>query len=300
MLSLSFLREEYQEWLENRHYMVLSSCNNLTYEVKHFAVLLSKRGNSAYVKKTLERFNKLYHRIKKITFFDTKNHHPQYTPALWITLTYDPKLCTITEAWQNIGKEFNRFKSAIQRKYGKASFLRVFEASKNGYPHIHCITVFQDMLFQAFRQYSRKTHRYTWRIQEKRTFEKYWHSLIDVQAVNSLNAPMKYLKKYLTKSINAQKATQNALNTLALTWKFHKRSFAIGNDLITALRNSNIPLRKHEKQVDLFGNTVEHISYHFVGVVPEFILGEKLTEFEELDEEQIQAVEDYLEEHKKT
>jgi hypothetical protein len=39
----------------------------------------------------------------------------------------------------------------IRSHFGKVSCCRVFESFDNGYPHIHCILLFQEYSFSVFR-----------------------------------------------------------------------------------------------------------------------------------------------------
>jgi hypothetical protein len=64
--------------------------------------------------------------------------------------------------------------------------------------------------------------------------------------MNSLTGGFAYLKKYLLKGIDIEKADSKGLKTLALCWVFRKRAFSVSvqfrkalSDLITYLHNSN-------------------------------------------------------------
>ena len=70
------------------------------------------------------------------------------THCLFLTLTYDTKLDDRDTARQTIYIEYNRAVTRLRRKYGQISILRVWEASKKGYPHIHAILLFHDSKFK--------------------------------------------------------------------------------------------------------------------------------------------------------
>lgn len=110
-------------------------------------------------------------------FFEAKDFSPEkkvYSSALWVTLTYDTKLSSRIEAWEGqIGSAFNRFISALRRKYGKISVLRTWEASEKGYPHVHAILLFHDAQFSVFPHFSMKQGTFSFRIYEKGEISSY-------------------------------------------------------------------------------------------------------------------------------
>ena len=92
------------------------------------------------------------HKAEKLEFFNPKDrNNEKNTSALWVTLTYDTKLCSYKEAWEQIGIEFNNFMAYVRSNFGKVSCCRVFESFENGYPHIHCILLFQEYTFSVFK-----------------------------------------------------------------------------------------------------------------------------------------------------
>jgi len=134
--------------------------------------------------------------------------------------------------------------SNIRRHFGKVSCCRVFESFENGYPHIHCILLFSEYSFSVFRDTKGQ-----FRVHEKDLIAQGWHSNVDVKAMNSLAGGFSYLKKYLLKGIDFEKADSKGKKTSALCWIFRKRAFSVSgsfrkalSDLITHLHNSNKPL----------------------------------------------------------
>ena len=121
-----------------------------------------------------------------------------------------------------IGVEMNRFLSFIRKKFGKLSCCRVFESFEKGYPHIHCILLFENTWFRVFRD--RKAQ---FRIFEKKSFEDGWHSNIDIKSMSSLASSFSYLKKYLLKSIDYKRTDSKALKILALCWYFKNLAFSV-------------------------------------------------------------------------
>ena len=136
--SIDYIVEVFKEWASEATYMILSKLNLDKLKNEVFAVKCAKRGNDVYKSRVKTRFSGLVGRTHDLVFFIPKDRTLQkQTSALWVTLTYDTKLCSYQKAWEQIGIEFNAFMSHIRRNFGKVSCCRVFESFENGYPHIH-------------------------------------------------------------------------------------------------------------------------------------------------------------------
>lgn len=113
--------------------------------------------------------------------------------------------------------------------------------------------------------------------------------------MSSLVGGFSYLKKYLLKSIDFEKADSKALKTLALCWHFRKRAFSVNGSfrkLLSILING---LRKVIHQVTLLGEVITE-KYLFLGFVSGEILGlRKNIWFVKLDSEQVVDAQEYLE-----
>jgi len=175
-----------------------------------------------------------------------------------VTLTYDTKLCDRVSAWDNISKEWNRYISAIRKKFGKVHVFRVWESSKKGYPHIHALMLFDTVSFDVFEHWNKKKLKSQFRIQQKSQFSKSWHSNVDVLAVNSIRGSIGYLLKYLRKVHSGQLSNDWALANM---WVFRKRSYSLSGDFLKALKSIRLDsTHLHNSnqvpkiQTDLFGN----------------------------------------------
>ena len=211
-------------------------------EYEYVAVKCAKQGNDVYVSRVDRRLYGLGFHVPNVDFDFEKN---RYTNILFITLTYDTKLCSFDEAWMNIGKEFNRWKANIRKKLGDFSVFRCFEAFENGHPHIHLIAVFKEQYFKVFNSYEQgkdvKMHK-VWLVKEKEFFEPYWHSWTKIKAVYNLKVGLNYLKKYIMKCAEYQHDDHKGKITLAMCWVFRKKAFYVSgqfrkalSDLITVL-----------------------------------------------------------------
>ena len=129
--------------------------------------------------------------------------------------------------------------------------------------------VFHEHMFKiAFGQ--QKKSRSIFRIEEKGEFEKSYHSFVGVQAVRKLREGIRYITKYLTKSINE---TETQILTLALCWHFKKRSFAVSGDLYKLLITT-ITKQKHRiYQITLYGKKINNVVWFFIGIFPPSKLG---------------------------
>ena len=141
-LDFQELKEFYQKWRDFVEYIVLqkqTENQRIKGEVdkETFAVKCSKRSNDVYFWRVGKRL-KSFQSLKSISFFDPHSNIKQ-SNVLFVTLTYDTKRSTIQNAWETIGKDFNKWIRNLRKKYGHISHLRCWEVSKKGYPHTHAL-----------------------------------------------------------------------------------------------------------------------------------------------------------------
>jgi len=234
-----------------------------TTEVKSDVLMKSaKRGNEKYRHKVQKRLNNLIDLVEG--YHGNDDFRPEdKTNALLVTLTCDiSKFNSIGKAWEQIGKDWNSYITALREKYGKISYVRVFEAYKNSFPHIHAMLVFHDKEFETWEQIYNKdgeTKRRT-RIDEKSEFE-HWHSFVDVEGCRHLGKSLNYVLKYIFKSADTDKHTF----TQAIQWLFRKRSYAISRDFEQWLSDL-IQIRSNSKSLGCkFG--ILDISWEFKGSI---------------------------------
>jgi len=203
---------------------------------------MRKRGNDVYNYRVKQRFDEIeqlgeYYGDERL--FDINEPNPQ-TNCLFVTFTYDTKLTDRESAWDKISIDYNRAISRLRRKFGKISVLRVWESSKKGYPHVHAIMLFQEKKFDVFEYWNRGATKSTFRIQQKKEFDKVWHSNIDVIAVSSVKGILKYISKYLRKVHSGESKYDT---TLANMWIHRKQSFAISGNFTDQLRSVRLDSR---------------------------------------------------------
>ena len=260
----------YLDWVSYPEYMVFQGEHVHTGEKRWKAVKASKRGNDVYNWRLGKRLNWV-DELPNLTFFGWKDRSRRHkTRALFVTLTYAREDLRVDEAWELVGEDYNRWVSRIKKRFGTVRIIRVWEAQRDGFPHVHAILVFEDHEFEAFH------YNGVWRAQDKRSLE--WeHGFTDVEALASLRGGIRYVLKYLTKlhQIGIDGSQQNdkiaydsplsglpsraSITTLSLMWIFRKRAFSVSGgllDLITRLRNSNQIASKRVIQVDFEGEAV--------------------------------------------
>jgi len=250
--------------------MILTKWNKQKWKNDVFAVKCAKRGNDVYVSRVKSRFRGLEKHSEDILFFNPKDRGSKKTQALFVTLTYDSKLCQYGQAWEQIGTQFNSFMSYVRSKFGQVSSCRVFEAFDNGHPHIHCILLFKGHSFSVFRDGKGQ-----FRVHEKDVIAEGWHSNVDVKAMSSVSGGLKYLKKYLLKGVDSETADRKGLKTLTLCWAYRKRAFSVSGqfrksltDLITDLHNSN----NKTIQITLLGKKISEERYFLLGFMSATLL----------------------------
>lgn len=242
--TMEYARNRYIPWVKQTEYVVVKrDTPNEPTEFKAFKA--SKRGNDVYAKRVQERWNRLYD-LPEIEWFEYKDRSSNHkTRALFISLTYDESGLSVPDAWEYCTPDYNRFMARIRRKYGQCYGVRVIEAHKNGYPHIHVVLIFAKKWFNTFF-YNGK-----WRVTEKRLgLEDCWkYGFSDIQGLSGFHGAVSYLGKYLMKNssvdLESDFIAENSpsITTLSLLWIYRKRGFSISgkqlNDLICDMHNSN-------------------------------------------------------------
>ncbi len=264
-ISNTELIQIFNKWRYQKEYFVLWEIG----KSKGKAYLCSKRGNDVYnyqINQKFKEIEKLAHFYGDSKLFDINQANPQ-TNCLFVTLTYDTKLKSRDEAWNEIGIEYNRWVSGIKRKFGGCAIIRAFESFKNGYPHIHAIILFDDYQFDVFEHWNKQGTKSSFRIKQMNQFDMRWHSHVDVTAVHTIKGAVGYLTKYLKKAYD--KDSKYEL-TLAMLWIYHKQAFAISGKFYEKLKEIRLDTRSLSNsnkltQIDLDGQAVRP-DLKFIGI----------------------------------
>lgn len=243
--------QQYSDWVSNHQYMIFEQ-KKFRSLVRQIASLVPKRGNSKYawqIRKRWHEFSFPFEYQQKLYAENDNlaNSNETMTNILFVSLTWDPKICDWKTAWDTkISHDWNLFVARLRRKYGKTLTARVYESTEKGVPHIHCILYFPNYQFPTFLKWSNKKRRHIWRIPfpEVEKLRKMWHSFIDIQGMVNLADGLKYLGKYLTKGTDLESGDTSGkgLITLANTWAFRKRAFSLGKKFKEAIYEKYVSL----------------------------------------------------------
>ena len=153
-LNFEELKEFYRNWRDYDEYVVLQKQsdnmrNKGEVEKETIAFKCAKRGNDVYWWRVGKRL-KFLHNLKDRTLFDPHGN-VKLSNILFVTLTCDTKQFMIQEVWETIGLDFNNWIRNLRKKYGRISYLRCWEPSKRGYPHVHILMIVHDSSSRLLR-----------------------------------------------------------------------------------------------------------------------------------------------------
>lgn len=274
-ISLDEVPKIFDVWCHDDEGIVLCKRDDLdaldyikddNFNIKLIGVKAAKRGNDVYRWRLNTRLQDLMTVARRHDdeLFDINSDDPK-TRCVFVTLTWDAKLCGISEAWgKRVSPDYNRWISNIRKKYGKVDVFRTWESFESGYPHVHAVLLFAEKEFSVFKDKS--DH---FRIRDKREFEQSWHSYVDVEAVESFSKRVSYLVKYLTKAHTLKEPKH--VKTLSMMWLYGKRSFGLSGDFANAVNNYRLEYALHNSNrrlpMNVFGERVKSLSkYTFVGI----------------------------------
>lgn len=284
--NISGITRAFEFWKNYHEYILLMGRNLLTDEEQFVGVKASKRGNDVFTRR-LDRELGFLGNLEGIQLFSLEDFEKNsYMPTnlLWITLTFNPHLCSMKEAWQKIGHYWNLWITNLRNKYGRILYLQMPEAFPDpsgaayGYCHIHTVLLFMDHSFNTFPSWEKGREGkggWVFRILERDEVKKQgkWMAHVDIKAIQSGRALGGYLRKH-TKNVHGGD-DPGALVTQSLLWLHRKKTYSMSsgfrdafNDLISSLHNS-----KTSKQIDLMGEPVIEWVWSFHGVAAAQDLG---------------------------
>ena len=222
-VSIEEIDQEYNDWLKELTYVIIHGFNMTTGEQIYAFIKGVKRGDQDYSDQIQRKFYNLRrNNVKDTIFFNKKQRENIEGNAVLVTLEYDANKNLLSEAWENNGKDWNRFLTNVKNKfknYGKISQIRVFESHESGFPHIHAILIFKDIKFKGKRMWSIPQNRWINRVWGSQwyTLRSCWkHGFSDFELIDSYRGGLKYLSKYLEKSTNYKLAGNKGKQTIIL------------------------------------------------------------------------------------
>jgi len=236
--ALELMKEVFQFWQNYAEYMLLKGENVVNGEKLFLAVKCSKRGNDVFARR-LERKLGFFKAVKGVKLFDPKDFGADRsvkTNLLWVTLTYDSKMCSLDEAWKNCMAEYNKFITNLRNRYGKIDVLRFIQPFPDdtgeayGYPHFHVVLLFREAQFSVFPHLEEAENgalQLRYRIQERQEVKAQgkWHSFVDVLALSSTGAVVNYCRKYAQNVCYG--SSDKAVLTSGILWLYRKQTFSM-------------------------------------------------------------------------
>jgi hypothetical protein len=136
-------------------------------------------------------------RVWVVSRYIAKHHRRSQssTNVVFLTLTYDPKRYSVTEAWRSVRNRINRVFRWFRRHYGLKVGLAVLETHENLYPHVHMVLLLEREVevfeYRGLLRFHEKKPRW------ERALAR--EGFIDAQAPRSAREISRYLSKYLNK-----------------------------------------------------------------------------------------------------
>lgn len=279
---LSTLMEAHRFWSNHAEYLHLE--NRKTGE--NVYVKCSKRGNDVYnwrLENSLSFLRDLKNfEVFSLDSFKTSSILKLDKVLIWRTLTFDSKLTSLDEAWNNSSENFERWITRIKRRYGEENvsyiaFIQPFPGNglARGYPHYHVLLLIENNNFHVYRDMEDEggVLKMVYRLvkEEEQELDRVgdWHSPVqDTKVLRNgahvYNYCFKYIQNVVTGSCWSESedpskpgAYEKSSITNSILWLKRKRAFTMSGDfresysrLIRALHNSK------PKQVDLDGEIV--------------------------------------------
>ena len=255
----------YVKWKDTTEYLLLRGVViEPEFDYLYTFIKASKRGNDVY-KDLVEKKLKPLKDLNNIEFFNEHSVNKK-TRLLFLTLTYDTKLCNNKIAWFNIAKEYHLFLSNLLKQFGKIECFRAWESTNNFYPHIHVAILFKEYEFPVITHKDRddKTrYRIPYSLKEK--ISKYWHSNVDIQALKSTGDCFRELTKYITKDLSSKKGDK----TNSQIWIRRKQAYSVSRGFIEAVSGYSIDVKEPDN-LDLIRNMCncnsKVINWEFLGI----------------------------------
>jgi hypothetical protein len=283
--DVDFMMDVYKSWVTSPEALLLQGTHTETGEKRLIGLKCSKRGNDVFNKRLDAKLAFLSDlKSEGFEFFDSADFTVDkkvFSSALWVTLTFDSKICSLDDAWRRIEDDWNSWITNLRNRYGKImalKFIQAFPGKKQGkrgsafaYPHIHAVLLFKEAKFSVFPEIvekkdaddNRKGVSLRYRIHEKDDFvsQGKYHSNVDVQALRTFKSISNYCRKYGQGTYNVindeGSVNDEALINCTMGFFYHKQSYSASralqselSDLITHMRLSKSVNPKFQSRLD--------------------------------------------------
>lgn len=319
-MNVESLVREFDAWMSKKSWILIQNKDDPT---EYKVIPAVKRGDEIYSRRTLRKLLG----VKDWAIAQQKEHffkqvgRKQYTRACMGSLQVKKNGLFMWGYWEEyvskrgkykglvvrkrrgIGDLFNKFITKMRQHYGKISYVRVWEAHKSGFPHIHVLLIFEDTWFEVYKKrvWNKKKQCYQWvwlfsgrkwktynrstKKWEMRTdgrwwwdhpFKRLWNpskgkgiredpwDMSDWKGVYDLAGAIGYQVKYLSKLLTHR--TQHAMKNLALQWVYGTRAYSVSKnllDMLSCLNNSKIYQSKLDGSED---EELEEKSWEVIGI----------------------------------
>jgi hypothetical protein len=233
-----------EEWnfsnvgLDSKYYNLVMMIKNrflgyINYQNAHPTTLHGHRGNEPMDWQIFNRYQS-NRNIRRLSNALSKSPDK----GVFLTLTIDPKIMTLQEAWENIAQNWHRFlaRLRVETGYKRLYYIWVLEAQSNGYPHIHALFLGMDYLYWG-------GNREAWAMDDShsKNLKHFWGIgsiyINRTKEGEGIENPVSYLMKYIRKTWNPKDKDEDdkALLTKSMLWYFNKRAWNTSRGLIDRL-----------------------------------------------------------------
>jgi hypothetical protein len=288
--DVDFMQEVYLKWVSSPEALILKGTNTSTGEERMIGVKCSKRGNDVFNKRLDGKLSFLESlKSEGFELFDSADFtldKKVFSSALWVTLTFDSKLCSMDEAWKRIEDDWNSWITNLRNRYGQImalKFIQAFPGKKQGkrgeafaYPHIHAVLLFKEAKFSVYPQLVEKNEvdekvnhevslRYRINEKDELVSQGKYHSNVDVQALRTFKSISNYCRKYGQGTYNVinddGEVNDEALINCTMGFFYHKQSYSASralqgelSDLIMQMRLSKSSNPRFQARLDGSGS----------------------------------------------
>jgi len=236
--NIPVITEAFKVWRDHAEFALVKGVHRETGEEIRLGIKCSKRGNDVFSYRLNQKmgFLKGFEGIELFHLEDFEKNPYMPSNLLWVTLTFNPHMCSLKEAWERIGYYWNLWITNMRNKYGRIFYLETPEAFPNpegsayGYPHIHTVLLFEDHKFKAFPSWEKMkdgSEGWAFRILEREEIKRQgkWMAHVDIKAIQSGRALGGYLRKHMKNTHGGD--DQAALTTQALLWIHRKKTYTM-------------------------------------------------------------------------
>lgn len=274
--------DSYTYWVETPVFLEIRerTTEGLKRKTRWLSIKASKRGNDVANRALQRRLTPIRDAMRESEFSIDGTH----TRLLYITLTWDTKLCSASDSWYRMGEDFDRFMARLRKRFGKVSYVRAWEGSDRDYAHVHLLVLFEETSFVWFEHVGKdgkKTYRIVdkwrkeiggeWNYAKKRHEGGMWHSHVDIQAVvdnglSRLHDVLSYVVKFKDDHVDPETWNDKETRTMSALWYHRLRQFAVSGRFEDDLTRRRVVTRT-AKQTNLEGDVITVVRYDFLGLV---------------------------------